>query len=374
MKHTVVGLALVALFAGACRSTPSPDEVAGRLVPIDGRVELFRDGTWEPVSEASDVAIGERVRTGDDGWALLKLFRGGTLEIAPGGSVMLSRIPDVEKGHVLAEGVLSLGLDGDELEVGGEDAVIRVDKTTGVRLAVYRGEATLPLSVSEAPVHSLEQAYFSAGRLTRAPVPIALRTNDRWDVRFLGEFIDLGASLQQLQQGLDPQLEGKRATRAVVQVLSGRMSPVLLSTLLASELSHAEVVLVAVLASAGGVAVEPVLREIIDLRDAGASWEVIAGWLGVGRTVLVVLRDIFARILSAATPPGPVVSGGGPGAGSSGGPGGGEGPAPGGDGPIKPTPGDGPRIPDPPDPPPPCADVSCAVQEIADDIDLPVGV
>ncbi|HZA27199.1 MAG TPA: hypothetical protein VE915_06070, partial [Actinomycetota bacterium] len=318
----------VALLVGACGQGPvSLSEF--ELLPLEGTVEVLQGGEWKPVSEKTGVSRGDQVRAGPDGKARIHLPGEQTVELAPEARVRVAgpEAAEVLGGSVLAQARQGLAVALDGLEVTAADAVFRLDLELSRRLAVYRGEAAVPGSGWDEPVTAFQQLTLVGRSAPRGPVPLQVDTNDRWDVRLLGEAMDVGLALLQQETGLASQLRDQAARKTVFDTLSKALPGENLRSQLA-KLPPAVVVVAATIAMTLEDALPAeVLDQILDLRALGASWIVVAGLLGVGRSVLATLEDIVSSIVVGVNPqaasPVPFISSGGVDVGTIGGFGGG---------------------------------------------------
>lgn len=413
MKRIAVSVAL-ALLVGACARGPSAS-ADFEVLPLEGTVQILEEGTWKPVSERTALSRGDQVRAGPDGKARIHLPGDQTVELAPDARVLVTgpEAAEVLGGSVLAQARQGLAVAVDGLEVTAADAVFRLDLGLSRRLAVYRGEAEVPGSGWDDPVTAFQQLTLVGRSAPRGPVPLEVDTNDRWDVRLLGEAMDVGLALLQQETGLAGQLRDQAARRTVIDALSRSLPGQKLRSFL-SELPPALVVVAATIALTveGEVPTEVLLQQILRLRGLGASWIVVAGLWDVSRSVVSTLEEIVSSIVTRVNPlvagQVPFVSsggvdvgtigglgggggsgGGGPGGGGPGGGGGGNPPDPGNqdgappaDGGVTPGGGGASPTPDPspseqpspspspdPSPSPTCSDpVSCAIQGVIGDV------
>lgn len=414
MRRVTVSVGLV-LMMGACGQPPSTSS-GFEVLPLEGSVEIFQDGVWKAVSERTPASRGHEVRAGSDGKARIYLPDQQTVELAPEARVRLAR-PDaaeVLQGSVLAQARVGLGVGVGDVEVTAANAVFRVDLGLSQRVAVYRGEARVPESGWEEPVRAFQQLGLVGGSAPRPPVPLQVDTQDAWDIRMLGEAMDVGLALLQKETGLASQLRSDGSRRAVIDALSRSLPAQTLASLLADRPPALVVVAATVAMAVESEVPTRVLHQILNQRALGASWIVVAGLWDVSRSVLDRLADIVTLIVLRAVPqaasgsplspslgidatgiseliPGTSGGSGGSGGGGSGsrggggdpsppaggGGGGGGGAPPGGGGGGGPSPGPSPSPSPPPSPTPSpsvspsptCSDaVACAVQDVIGDV------
>ena len=297
MKHLLVTVATVGLLASACaRSAPSG--LPGRVVPLDGKIQMLEEGKWEPVSETLDLERGARIRAGQGGRARIDLPGQRSLELAPQTEVRLPRAdaPELLAGSVLAQAGSPMDISVNRTTVVAQDGMIRIDSAFSVRVAVYRGSATLPGTGWSTPLTSLQQIGVTAGVVTRAPRPIEVDATNIWDLRLMGQAIDIGSGLFRQETGLTAQLTGPDVSAAILDVLADSLPAAELTSLL-EVFAPAEVVIAALIATTSERA-DPstTLQEILALRTAGAAWIVIAEAFGLDRGVLGSITQFAGKV------------------------------------------------------------------------------
>jgi ferric-dicitrate binding protein FerR (iron transport regulator) len=313
-RAAVMGL-LLSLGAGACARAPDAEAGGPRAVPLGGQVLLHQGDEVVPIEEETVVGPGERVATGEDGRALVKLTGGRSLELGPQAEIRLDadRQPEVVRGSVLASSAASpVVVRAGDTEIEAQDAVFRVDRDFTVTLAVYRGQASL-LGSGVAPVPSLRQATIVAGgAVPRGPQPLAVRPNDPWDTKLLGPAIDTGLDLVRLERGLARQLPQGDVPRAVAQALSGQFPRSAIDAALRRVRAAEAVVAAAVARYAARLAATPLagaLNRVLDLRREGAHWIVVVATWELARATLIRdlgrLTGLIARFVAP-----PAVTGG----------------------------------------------------------------
>jgi hypothetical protein len=368
MKRLVLIVAVV-LLGGACARGPEGGSGL-RLLPMGGQVRVQHDESWRTVTDSVSLAPGDRVETGERGRALVEL-PGGTLELQPGTELRMGAVPELEQGSLLAQSVSGLAVGVGAVQVRAEEALYRLDRSFSLRVGVYGGEVALPGSGWDGTVGSLRQVGVVADTVPRGPVALQVDPSDPWDDRILGQAIEIGGSLERYQQGLADQLPHRGGRDAVARVLQLDPRAILQGVPLRAPVSRLSEALVAsVVASSAAparkIAPEEAFRQVMALRDLGASWIVVAAEWQVARSVLEALLQVTGLLSREVAPLAPF-GGTGPGLGGTGGP------SEGSDG----TQGGGPDEPRdeaPPPPPEDCTDlVDCTIEDVLD-IDLGDGV
>lgn len=384
MKRAVA--VLLVLAAGACSRTPTPGAGELRVVPLGGEVSLIDGGETSTLDEATTVDAGIGLLTGPDGRAEVQFPGGRSLELAPGAQVQLEEgESEVARGSVLArtDGTgMNVRAGGAQIEAS--DAVFRVDRDVSVILAVYRGSAAVLGAGVEVPSLS-EVTVLPNGSVSEGFKPLQVRPNDEWDIELLGQAIDLGFRLLNLERGLARQLPRNDEVRAVSNVLGEDFPRRAIESAISSLDNAARAVVAAAVAREAaridGRSVARILDEVVDLQILGAQWVVVVARWGLQQAGAALLKELgdltvaIARFVAPRPAPSPEGStsdqqqGGQTNRNTDGG--GRPAPPGGGDrnnGGSKP-PGPPPPEDDPPtdEPPPPCANpVECAVSDIID--------
>jgi hypothetical protein len=365
------------------------------VVPLAGEVRVADGDDSFLVDEDVSVSPGDVLTTGPGGRAMLHLGSSRSLELGGLAQVRVDNEPEVVRGSVLAtSGGSSMSVLAGDAEIEAAGSVFRVDRGFSVTVAVYRGAAAI-LGSGIGALSALRQAVVvSGGAVPRGPQPLAVRPDHPWDIRLLGSAIDLGIDLVRLQRGLTRALPPGAGDAAVLRALADTIPPRVLEDVL-RRVEAAETVVAAEVsrsaAELSGESVARILDQVLDLRGQGAHWIVVAAtWrlpaapilLGLGRVAGILGRLVAPPSGPLSAPPGSGggessattgsvesgVSGGSGGAGGSTGSGGtttttgdtsgGGGGGSGGGGGTRP--GQGCQI-----------DVSCVVDEVVEELDLP---
>jgi hypothetical protein len=272
--------ALVLLPLTSCDSTDH--STAPYTLELDGRATVaggasLRDGEHT-------LAVGDTLRL-SSGSAILALPGGATLELRPG-----------PNGTVLEIGAVPTLVDGDALMLAGDDGLrlrsgaasielvggaARVRRASGVDLAVYQGEATVDSLGSDLTTPALRQAAVSdTGTVAARPMPLVYdRAHpDPWDVRFLGDAIEMGTQLQRRSRAITvqatrPDSDFTLVSTAVPALGSGG---VLSPDLVDPDRSLGETVVGASIALGGDGPFAERWDEAFALRDQGADWGLVA--------------------------------------------------------------------------------------------------
>jgi hypothetical protein len=394
MKRAVI--LLITLAAGACSRTPSPEAGELRVTPLGGDVRIIEDGESSQLEEAVTVNSGVGLITGSDGRVQVELPSGASVELAPEAELRVDGDePQISSGSALIRATSDItvhaGLAG-EAEITAADSIFRIDSDISVRLAVYRGAATV-LGSQVGAIEALEQATIVQGSdIYRLPGPMEVRPNDPWDSELLGDAIELGLRLAGLEKGLSRQLPSGREAEAVSRSLEEAFPASRIRSALEELGDAASVVVAAVLAEESerldGRSRARIFADVVNLQRLGANWIVVVAKWGLARAaaqVLATLGDIASTIAEPFAPPPAPSSTSASTSSAAGGPSqtGTIDQDPGGEGSGGPGPGNNPKDPpggggtQPPAPPPPepgddpaqsCGnEVECAVDDVLDD-------
>jgi hypothetical protein len=184
-----------------------------------GEVAVLRGDRLIEVTAESGIEPGDRIRTGSDGRAKLRLEGQRRIELAPD-----SRVDVVDAATVDGAGGSLLGTadDGDDLSIGfGTVSVrsgqgrFRVDLGTGSsRVGVYEGSASIAAPGETS--HRIDRYFESevAGNDRALEVrPLDIDEGDAWDQIHLNDVLLLDERITKLGNGLATQLGGSRPGR-----------------------------------------------------------------------------------------------------------------------------------------------------------------
>jgi hypothetical protein len=271
------------------------------------------------------LALGQTVRItkgtavlGLPGRASLELRAGATRGSADDSTVQVASTPTLVDGDalVVAPKEVRLGAGGATFAVRAGAARLR--RSSGVTVAVYTGTVgvvalgrTLP-----APVTALRQvAIADTGALPRRAVPLVFdrRQPDPWDVRFLGDAIDLGEQLDRRSLALSGTLRpaappDARFLTTVVPAL--RAASGFGDALLDPARAVGETVVGASIALGGGGGFVSRWNAAFAFRSQGADWGLVAADQRARRQSLFgvldgVLDSVPSGVVARLTPSGP---------------------------------------------------------------------
>jgi hypothetical protein len=202
VRRRTVAVVLAALSLSLASCSGGDDGPDPYTLAVDGIVEVTGSASRTLRSGEHQLEVGDTVRV-TTGTATLALPDDASLELRADerteSVVEVAATPELVDGDALALG----GDDGLELRAGAAaialDGSARVRRSSGVTLAVYQGRATVDALGQEVVTPALRQlAVSDTGAVAVRPVPLVYdRSNpDPWDVRFLGDAIDMGSQLE----------------------------------------------------------------------------------------------------------------------------------------------------------------------------------
>lgn len=181
-----------------------------------GEVTVLRDDRLIEVSDESGIQPGDRISTGSDGRAALRLEGQRRIELAPD-----SRVDVVDTASVAGVGgsLLGTAAEGDDLSIGfgtvsarSSEGRFRVDLGTGSsRVGVYEGSASIasPGEAAERVERYFESEVAGNDRALQAR-PLNVDESDAWDQIHLNDVLLLDERITKLGNGLASQLGGAR--------------------------------------------------------------------------------------------------------------------------------------------------------------------
>jgi hypothetical protein len=293
--------------AGAFRAV----EVTGRVTvrsPDAARPRVLRAGERVPVGSQVRTAAGASVRLAGPGGAFLLGGDGAAAPLGPGRVAL-------EVGRALAEAGGVLVVESRGVTIRAEDGVTRVERELGtLAVGVYAGRAQVELVGRRVSVPALRELLVTGGiPLDRAPAPLSLSAADPWDRMLLGDVLDFDAELAQFGRGFantfgaaarEPGFYAAFVPVGDLGFLRGALgalepADVLVGLVFSFQLS----------ARAGEVSAVPrFFVELLALREAGATWGLIARERGLDLRAL--LQAVVEAIRRGTTPPAPTAGGG----------------------------------------------------------------
>ncbi len=305
-----IGAAVIlALLSGACGRAAGFEGSEPMAVPLKGEVQVQRGERFHALTEATEVAPGDVIRTGDDGQARLDISRNQRIELAPSSALRVGEDQHhrLLQGNLLAEVGRAIAIDANGMaQVLGSRSVFRVDLGLSTRVAVYRGEVRIPGSGLEEPVKQFREVRVP---VFRPQQPLDVGAPDHWDVRYLGDAISIGETLMRHQRAMAQQIPSRGNRSVLLDLFPKGLPKGQLRELMASGIRPTELLVAAVVATlvAGqGDDSLQVLRDLLVRIDEGASWVLIVAEWGLGKPVLAALSEIsglLAEILLPAVAP-----------------------------------------------------------------------
>lgn len=306
------GVVSLALLAVSCVGEAAEPGIL-RAQSVEGSVS-FRErasDAWRALRRGRGLLAGSEVRTGSDGTVRLA-GSDVSLEIARAGQVRLEAADrfGVATGSVLAEGAATLiDVQDQVIARGGSGGHFRLDRRLSLRVASYEGEVivTVPPDVR---LPALREVVVAAGLLqSREPRPMTILPQDRWDVRFLGDFVGLERDVRSYRRGFDATYGSQATTAAFFSrfVPPVGADPSFVAPVLA-EFAPSDVLLGLLfglsLSGKRGVSLAEAFASVLALRRDGASWGLIAAEFALSPAGLLKALALAIARGAGAAPPG----------------------------------------------------------------------
>ena len=304
-RPSVAVLLAVCLLASGCSTDGGLSAGDAATVADGSRAEfVLGDGDATVVEAGAVIPEGAQVRP--VGGELRLEFRTGSARLSRDAeAVVTADRVTLERGEALIDSAGALSGAVDDTVAAGQ-ARYRLTSGLSARVGVYDGAVTVRRPAQEREVPALRELDLAAFRLG-VEEPLQYRADDAWDRDELGAAIAFDGEAARLTRGMDVEL-GRRPLKArfyrqfarppVLSVLTthaptarggayGPPSDLLLTLFVAQ-------------AAAGG-SVEPAVREVAGLRDAGARWGLIAVELEVSSgTVVAAIDGLGDKQIAAA--------------------------------------------------------------------------
>jgi hypothetical protein len=283
----VAGLLALALLGAACGRAVAGGVLRAAEVSGDAQYQAAGETAWTVLRPGTALGPGSQVRVPSDG--LIRLRSGDDAVELTGGRL---RVEGPDK-VVLIEGRSLIESGKNAMTIRDNDASLTARISKGVlrydlgqRIAVYRGEAEVRITQSY-PVPQLRELALGTGEPTLRP--LNLDPEDRWDLRLLGDALELNRQIEVIGRSLegiygaqvrDPAFYEKRVTppTAVSFLRSGDLAlGALLREVEPIDVLAGVVIGLRVAGSAERLAES--FRNVIALFRSGASWGVIAAEL-----------------------------------------------------------------------------------------------
>lgn len=250
---------------------------------------------WRPLVKGEEVPGGTAIRlpTVTD---VLTLTRGTQVEIELraneeppdggfGAEAVVVAIDEIviQTGDALArsDGALPLRLRSadDGIAASGAGGTFRLDRRTSLRIGVYAGTVEVNGPAGAAPLPALREAQPRNGA-PGLPQPLRLTEGDAWDVRFLGDALDLDRDLAAQIAGYEGEFGDRtRSVDDLSQIArdAGRDVSFVRATLDRPAGDVLVSLMLALLLEARNAAEAPrAYAEMLGLRASGATWGLVA--------------------------------------------------------------------------------------------------
>lgn len=270
-------VALVAALAPACSGGGGAED--GFRLVLEGRADV----AGEELDEGEHtVAAGDEVRM-TAGSAVLELPGARTVLLRAGdereGSVVaVSDRPDVVAGDAVVVADEPTTFTAGAVEVVVREGAARVQRGLSVTIGMYEGDAEVRAAgrAFDGGLRALRQLSVPAtGVLPREAVPLVYDEvdTDPWDLRFIGDAIDLGRTLDVRSSGYTGQLgPGARVDARLLRFALPDLDDV--PAVAVTDRTPGEALVGSAIAlEAGG---DDRIPSVFSFRDAGAKWGLVA--------------------------------------------------------------------------------------------------
>lgn len=285
-------VAIVVFVAGVAAVVNDDEEVptAGARIHLDGSAQRMGDDGVDPLSDGDILRPGDEVEV-TGGTAVFELAGGGEIEARAGRAAVDDTLLEIgEPVRLLAGDALATGPAGVAVEASGTLVTLRsasgggaarIRRDLAVTTATYQGTTEVDSAGQRRAVPALRQlGVSSVGRPSSEPDPLHYDPADPWDLRFLGEAIDLTRQLDSLSRSFTAQ--GQPLTTASdYELLLPRLAdePAFGVSFIDQHRSRAagDTLVGAAIAVLGGRgSFEERWREVFEFRDDGAAWGLVA--------------------------------------------------------------------------------------------------
>lgn len=280
------------------------DDSSARL-EVDGRALVARgEAPFEAVDDDHTLGPGDRLRV-EDGTAVIVLDEQRKVELRRGSEVELQdgRAGGTDLHTTLTAGDLLVSAPSDPLVVtaGATDVSVtggsaRLSRGPAIVVASYSGRARATSAGQSIEVPALRQVSIpAAGPLPTRPTPLDYQASDPWDLRLLGDAIELGDQLAARSRGFTAQVgTGMGRTPGFYRLILPALEtePTFDTTLLGPNRDPGEALvgLAITLEGTRGSFAERV-RAVLAFHDEGAAWGLVALDQGVARAPLLAAID-----------------------------------------------------------------------------------
>ena len=338
--NAAVGLAVVLVAGGVAVGAhlldgESPLPTAGGRVHLDGTASVVRsDGSAGALRDGDIVHPGDEIEV-TDGTMVLELAAGGAVEGRAGHDGADDSLLEVGApvrllaGDLLATGPSGVAVDaagtivtlddGDDGDGAEGESAARVSRDLAVTTSTYLGAVAVDSAGEHRVVDALrELSVSSVGRLPADVEPVRTDATDPWDLRYLGEAIDLTRRLDTLSRsftvlGTDLDVDDLgRLLPAVGDAGDDDVDP----SMLAPDRRAGETIVGAAIATrtGGPGSLAERWHSVFSFRDDGATWGLVA--LDHGVDGVELLADVEAALGRTLGTTSGEVANGSPGGGS----------------------------------------------------------
>lgn len=287
----IAGAVAIVVFVAGIAAVFRDDEelpTAGARIHLDGSAHRLADGEREPLSDGDVLQPGDEIEV-TGGTATFELAEGGAVEARAGDDdisdtrLRMGAPVRLLAGDALATGPAGVAIEADgtriTLQSGSTDGAARIRRDLAVTTATYAGTTEVDSAGQRRDIPALRQlSVSSVGRPAAEADPLQYDPADPWDLRFLGEAIDLTRQLDSLARSFSAQ--GIARTNASdYESLLPRLADEAAfdASYLDPNRSTGDTLVGAAIAVLGGRgSFAERWEQIFDFRDDGAAWGLVA--------------------------------------------------------------------------------------------------
>lgn len=214
-RRVAAALSVIVLVVGIVAASTYDDGTSipegGAHVQVDGIAAITRaGGGTRELRGGTTLGAGDVVEA-KEGTFVVTLADGATIEgRARRADVAATRLtigtpPDLAAGEALvsARNGTSITAAGSQVALQEPGSVVRVRKALGVRSETYKGTMLLDSAGQQRSVPALRRVDVPVlGRPAAAPTPLTVDATDPWDLRYLGQAIELTRTLDSFSRTL----------------------------------------------------------------------------------------------------------------------------------------------------------------------------
>ncbi len=280
----------------------APENLRVGQIRGEVRYRATSASSWQRIERGAGVPLLGEIQTMPGAMAVLRAGKAGAFELGERSHVVYESVGRVslETGAVLVRATAPLIVRAGALQAGLEQGLYRVDSRFAVRVGSYRGVVVVSSGTSRISVPALRQVEVAGGIFQRETTPLRITTRDPWDRRALADVFDLDRQLRSYARAFEATLSDRAKDPKFYSALAGRVPAPVFARYLADRVEPGDLLFGVLMAIRLRRATEQGIDGLLELRDAGATWGMIA------RLNLVNPKTFIAQVTGALIPVAPV--------------------------------------------------------------------